>query len=148
MSLHSAIAFPRSLGLELQSENPPRLHSFAWNCGIRHEELPNPHRILLHLVTEEEYHRFAAVYFSIVHPLFDIIEYERFKQSAESYWEGSCRASAFGAVLGGVIALGSLFSGSHGHPRELDIVQYSKGILEDPTFSRLPSVEQVSAWVL
>lgn len=148
MSLHSAVAFPRSLGLELQSESPPRLHSFAWNCGIRHEELPNPHCILLHLVTEEEYHRFAATYFSVVHPLFDIIDYERFKQSAESYWEGSCRASAFGAVLGGVIALGSLFSGNDGHPRELDIVQYSKGILEDPTFSRLPSVEQVSAWVL
>lgn len=148
MSLHSAVAFPRSLGLELQSENPPRLHSFAWNCGIRSEELPNPHGTLSHLVTEEEYHRFTAMYFSIVHPLFDIIDCERFKQSAESYWEDSCKVSAFGAVLGGVIALGSFFSGSCGHPRELDIVQYSKGILEDPDFSRLPSVEQVSAWVL
>ncbi|CUS21702.1 LAQU0S03e08724g1_1 [Lachancea quebecensis] len=148
MGLSSAVAFARSLGIELQSANPPHLHSFAWNCGLRPEEKSNAHCALFDLITKEETYHFTQIYFSAVHPVFDVVDPEHFKKSVESYWEDGCKVSAFGAVVGGVVALGSLFSGGPGHPRELEIVQYSKSVLEDPTFGRLPSAEQVSAWVL
>ncbi|CAI2034004.1 hypothetical protein SEUBUCD646_0H04010 [Saccharomyces eubayanus] len=145
---HSAVAFPRSLGLELRSTNPPRLHCFAWHCGIRPEEKPNFHVPLSDLVTKEEYYRISKVYFSVVHPIFDIVDPEQLGKNVEAYWNGDAETSEYGAVIAGVIALGSFFMGSLGHPRETDIIRYAKGILDDPTFSRIPSVEQISAWVL
>lgn len=145
---HSAVAFPRSLGLELRSTNPPRLHCFAWHCGIRPEEKPNFHVPLSDIVTKEEYYRISKVYFSVVHPIFDIVDPEQLAKNVEKYWNGDAETSEYGAVIAGVIALGSFFLGSLGHPREMDIIQYAKGILDDPTFSRIPSVEQISAWVL
>ncbi|CAI4065350.1 hypothetical protein SUVZ_08G3960 [Saccharomyces uvarum] len=145
---HSAVAFPRSLGLELRSTNPPRLHCFAWHCGIRPEEKPSFHAPLSDLVTKEEYYRISKVYFSVVHPIFDIVDPEQLGKNVEKYWNGDAETSEYSAVIAGVIALGSFFLGSLGHPREMDIIQYAKGILDDPTFSRIPSVEQISAWVL
>ena len=35
---NSAIAFPRILGMDMESEVIPRLHSFAWHLGLRPEE--------------------------------------------------------------------------------------------------------------
>lgn len=148
MSLHSAVAFPRYLGLELQSVNPPHLHSFAWNCGIRPEENSTSHPDLANIISKDDCNRFTDVYFEVVHPMFDIIDPSQFRQSLDSYWGGARNVSAFDAVIGGVVALGSFFSRNFGHARELDIVQYAKDILEDPTFSSQPSIEQISAWVL
>lgn len=148
MIQHSAIAFPRSLGLEFLSADPPRLHSFAWHCGIRPEENANTHGRISDLVSKREYCRLLKKYILVVHPIFDIVDPEELERSAEKYWGGEEKFSDYEAVVAGVIALGSFFSGKLGHPRELEVVQFAKGILDDPAFSRAPSVEQVSAWVL
>ncbi|CAI6901698.1 ANL_collapsed_G0053800.mRNA.1.CDS.1 [Saccharomyces cerevisiae] len=88
---HSAVAFPRCLGLELRSTNPPRLHSFAWHCGIRPEENPNSHALLSDLVTKEEYYRISKVYFSVVHPIFDVVNPEQLAKNVEKYWDGDVK---------------------------------------------------------
>ncbi|SCV04277.1 LAME_0H17172g1_1 [Lachancea meyersii CBS 8951] len=147
MSLDSAVAFPRVLALALHSTNPPHLHSFAWNCGVRLEEKAATHTNLSDFVTQEECSRLANVYFKVVHPVFAVVDRKQIEEGIPHYWTSNT-VSAFGAVIAGIIALGSLFSGDSSHPRELDVVQYAKGILEDPKFSRLPSNELVSAWVL
>jgi hypothetical protein len=49
---NSAIAFARNLGVELQSQNPPALHSFGWNCGIRPEENVETHEKLLTIISK------------------------------------------------------------------------------------------------
>ncbi|SCV00971.1 LANO_0F09472g1_1 [Lachancea nothofagi CBS 11611] len=147
MSLNSAIAFPRALGLELNSTNPPHLHSFAWNCGVRPEENTDTHPILPDIVSQGDCLRFVDTYFAVVHPVFAVVDRKQIEKSIGRYWD-SRSTSAFGAVIAGIMALGSFFSGDHGHPRETDMVHYAKGVLEDPKYSRLPTVEQVSAWVL
>ncbi|SCU93375.1 LADA_0G02740g1_1 [Lachancea dasiensis] len=147
MGLSSAVAFPRVLALELNSTDPPHLHSFAWHCGIRDEEKSETHLELSAIITKEECIRFSDRYFKVVHPIFGFLDQGQTERSFDLYWN-SKTVSASGAVIAGIVALGSFFSGNCGHPRESDIVQYAKGILEDPKFSRLPSVEQVSAWVL
>ena len=35
---NSAIAFSRILGMDMESDTIPRLHSFAWHLGLRPEE--------------------------------------------------------------------------------------------------------------
>ncbi|KAE9368763.1 hypothetical protein N431DRAFT_428521 [Stipitochalara longipes BDJ] len=149
MGLHSVMAFPRNLGLEFQSANPPRVHSFAWNCGMRPEESGSSHINLKDLISREEFGRYRKVYFETVHPVFGILDQEIFARTAEQFWnEATSDHSAFEAILAGVVALGSFFSASLGHPRELEIVQHAKNILEDPVISRRVSIDQVSAWVL
>jgi hypothetical protein len=148
VGLHSAVAFPRMLGGQFQSANPPSLHSFAWNCGIRPEEVPDARINLRDLVSLEEFDRFAAIYFYTVHPLFGVLDQQQFLQNSETFWTSAYRPSAFEAVMAGVVALGSFFSAALAHPREAQIVHLVKGVLEDPASNRLPSVDQVSAWVL
>ena len=148
MGLHSVMAFPRNLGLDFQSANPPRVHSFAWNCGIRKEENGSSHINLKDLLSREEFDTYQKVYFETVHPVFGILDQEIFSRTADQFWSETSGHSAFEAILAGVVALGSFFSATLGHSRELEIVQHAKNILEDPVISRRVSIDQVSAWVL
>ncbi|PQE31995.1 Rdr1p protein [Rutstroemia sp. NJR-2017a WRK4] len=148
MSQHSAVAFPRSLGVEFQSANPPPLHSFAWNCGIRPEEAPAAHTDLSHLISRDDFDRYSDIYSRTVQPPFGFLDWPYFMQRAEEYWNSPGRDLVFGALIGGVVALGSFFGFRNGHPRELDIVQHVKTVLEDPTFGRFPSIDQINAWSL
>ena len=148
VGLHSAVAFPHFMGREFQSANPPNLHSFAWNCGIRPEETSDAHINLRDLISREDFERFAGVYFYTVHPICGVLDQEQFLQTSEIFWASPNRPSAFEAIMAGVVALGSFFSPTLAHPQETQIVHYAKGLLEDPAFNRLPSIHQVSAWVL
>ncbi|PMD61652.1 uncharacterized protein K444DRAFT_559815 [Hyaloscypha bicolor E] len=148
MGLHSVMAFPRNLGLEFQSANPPRVHSFAWNCGIRKEDDGSNHTNLKDLISRENFELYQRVYFEAVHPMFGILDKQIFSRNADQFWSETGGHSAFEAILAGVVALGSFFSATLGHPRELEIVQHAKNILEDPVISRRVSIDQVSAWIL
>jgi Fungal specific transcription factor domain len=148
MGLHSVMAFPRNLGLEFQSANPPRVHSFAWNCGIRPEENGTSHVNLKDLVTRGDFELYKRVYFEAVHPVFGILDKQIFSRNADQFWSETGSHSSFEAILAGVVALGSFFSATLGHPRELEIVQHAKNILEDSVISRRVSRDQVSAWIL
>lgn len=148
MSQHSAVAFPRSLGVEFQSANPPPLHSFAWNCGIRAEEAASAHTNLTQLVSYDEFKRYTDIYLATVQAPFGFLDWPYFMKRCNDYWANQGRDLTFGAVVGGVVALGSFFAFRLGHPRELDIVQHVKTVLEDPTFSRHPSIDQINAWIL
>ncbi|KAK6603060.1 Drug resistance protein YOR378W-like 3 [Botrytis cinerea] len=78
MSQHSAVAFPRSLGVEFQSANPPPLHSFAWNCGIRAEEAASAHTNLTQLVSFDDFKRFSDIYAATVHGPFGFLDWPYF----------------------------------------------------------------------
>jgi hypothetical protein len=80
--------------------------------------------------------------------MFGILDKQIFSQNADQFWSETGGHSAFEAILAGVVALGSFFSATLEHPRELEIVQHAKNILEDPVISRRVSIDQVSAWIL
>jgi len=149
MGIHSAVAFPRALGIDLQSSNPPRVHSFAWNCGVRPEEPAGNHRLISSIVSREEYERYTAVYLAVVHPVFGILSPTIFKSTAVSYFTAAPpKPKDFDAVLAGVLALGSFFSGEQKCPNEHLLVAHAKDILEDPIFVRVPGLYQVLGNVL
>jgi hypothetical protein len=148
MSQHSAVAFPRSLGVEFQSANPPPLHSFAWNCGIRPEEAPAAHTDLSRLISRDDFNHYSNIYNRTVQAPFGFLDWPYFMQRSEEYWNSPSRDLVFGALIGGVVALGSFFAFRNGHPRELEIVQHVKTVLEDPIVGRYPSIDQINAWSL
>ncbi|KAL6690752.1 N-terminal binuclear Zn cluster-containing protein [Trichoderma pleuroticola] len=148
MSQNSAVAFPNQLGVELESDHPPRLHSFAWNCGIRPEESGSIHASLRIYINHEECRRYTDIYFDFVNVAFDLFDKEKFIHQCDIYFDQRSEDLILGAMIGAVVSLGSLFALDHGHPLEPQIVKHVKDVLEDSTFSRLPSINQVNAWIL
>ncbi|KAJ5104283.1 C6 zinc finger domain protein [Penicillium alfredii] len=126
----AAMAFPHILGVALGSDSPPKMRSFAYNFGIRPEEASNPHCFLGNLISEEDLDSSRIIY----------------AQRCRDYFNNSGNnAVAFAAVAAGIAALGSFLSPKR-HPREPDLVQYAKAILDDPSSMRLHGIDHIVAW--
>ncbi|PYH43065.1 putative C6 transcription factor [Aspergillus saccharolyticus JOP 1030-1] len=152
MGQQSSIAFPLIVGMGVQAPDPPRLHSFGYNAGVR----PEPETMVsLQIAEALDWHlalRYINDYIRVLHPLFNFLDPEELRQRAEDHWHGMPQGPSFEAVISGVIALGLLFrSPSLERPkRETEpwMVQHAKSILEDSVVGRLPTVEQVAAYIL
>ncbi|PYI00056.1 C6 zinc finger domain protein [Aspergillus ellipticus CBS 707.79] len=142
----AAMAFPHILGVALGSDSPPKMRSFAYNFGIRPEEASNAHCFLGNLISEEDLGFFSDVYFSVLGPIGDVMDPIIFAQRCRDYYNNSSsNMVAFAAVAAGVAALGSFLSPNR-HPRESDLVQYAKSILDDPASMRLHGIDHIVAW--
>ncbi|KAA8645099.1 hypothetical protein EYZ11_008904 [Aspergillus tanneri] len=142
----AAMAFPHILGVALGSNSPPKVSSFAYNFGIRPEEASNAYDFLGKLLSEEDLSFYSAVYFSVVGPIGDYMDPRIYAQRCRNYYQSSGSTSIiFGAVAAGVAAIGSFLSPNR-HPRESDLVQYAKTILEDPASMRMLGVDHIIAW--
>ncbi|CAN5390812.1 hypothetical protein BH09PAT4_BH09PAT4_09170 [soil metagenome] len=142
----AAMAFPHVLGVALGSDSPPKMRSFAYNFGIRPEEASNAHCFLGNLISEEDLGFFSGVFFSVLGPIGDVMDPRIYAQRYRDYYHSSgSNAVAFAAVAAGVAALGSFLSPKR-HPRESDLVQYAKAILDDPASMRLHGIDHIVAW--
>ncbi|GFF66312.1 protein RDR1 [Aspergillus lentulus] len=142
----AAMAFPHILSVALGSDSPPKMRSFAYNFGIRPEEASNTHCFLGNLISEKDLGVFSGVYFSILGPIGDVMDPRIYAQRCRDYYHSSgSNAVAFAAVAAGVAALGSFLSPNR-HPRESDLVQYAKAILDDPASMRLHGIDHIVAW--
>ncbi|RAK99963.1 uncharacterized protein BO80DRAFT_465686 [Aspergillus ibericus CBS 121593] len=139
-------AFPHLLGAALGSDSPPNMRSVASNFGIRPEEASNAHGFLGSLISEAELARFSKVYLEVLGPIGDLMDSEFYAQRCRDYYQtAGSNAVGFAAVAAGVAALGSFLSPQK-HPRESDLVQYAKAILDDPSSMRLHGIDHIVAW--
>ncbi|KAL4883824.1 C6 zinc finger domain protein [Aspergillus karnatakaensis] len=142
----AAMAFPHILGVALGSDSPPKMRSFAYNFGIRPEEASSTHSFLGNLISEDELNLYSNAYFSILGPIGDMMDPNIFTQRCREYYHTfNNNMIAFAAVAAGVAALGSFLS-SDRHPRETELVQYAKAILDDPASTRLHGIDHIVAW--
>lgn len=142
----AAMAFPHVLGVALGSDSPPKMRSFAYNFGIRPEEASNAHCFLGSLISEEDLSFFSGTFFSVLGPIGDVMDPRIYARRCREYYHGSgSNAVAFAAVAAGIAALGSFLSPNR-HPRESDLVQYAKAILDDPASMRLHGIDHIAAW--
>ncbi|KXG53189.1 Transcription factor [Penicillium griseofulvum] len=144
----AAMAFPHILSMALGSDSTPKMHSIAYNFGIRPEEASNAHGLLGKFISEDDLGFFSGVYFSVMAPILDYMDPRIYAQRCRDYYHGSgSTAVAFGAVAAGVAALGSFLSPNR-HPRESDLVQYAKAILDDPASMRTLGIDHIIAWAM
>lgn len=144
----AAMAFPHILGGVLGSDSPSKMHSLAFNFGIRPEEAPDSHVLLGTLISEEDLGLFSGLYFSALAPIGDLLDPKIYARRCRDYYHGSTGTMiAFGAVAAGVAALGSFLSPNR-HPRESDLVQYAKAILDDPASMRTLGIDHIIAWAM
>ncbi|KAM3534405.1 hypothetical protein MY4038_002370 [Beauveria bassiana] len=175
ISAHSAVALPLLVGQELAITQPPlRLHSYAWNLGIRPERrgTPSPSS-LADYFSLAECQTLCAVYFAAVHPLFAFLHPETFTRRLARGWNGGGGGGAaggaagdatvgaavtttldtgqpnFAAVVALVAVLGSVFSPTP-HPREQDIKRHALAILDRGLSTPVAPVDMdtVAGWIL
>lgn len=148
MGRHSSVAFPRWLGLNLQSTTPPRLHSFAYNTGIRREPGYGVRFQLVEFIPWDEVNDSIDLYTSVIHPVFGFLDIESLRRRCRDHWHGKPQGADLEAVVCGVVGLASLFSGALSEEREMRIVLHAKEILDDSSVSRFPSIDVISGWIL
>ncbi|KAI5459528.1 C6 zinc finger domain protein [Mariannaea sp. PMI_226] len=144
----AAMAFPHILSGALGSSSPSKIQSLAYNFGIRPEEASSAHALLGTLISAADLDFFSGVYFSALAPVIDLLDPRIFAQRCRDYYYGPASTMiAFGAVAAGVAALGSFLS-SNRHPREAELVQYAKAILDDPASMRMLDIDHIVAWAM
>jgi hypothetical protein len=142
---NSAIAFPRVLGIDLESETIPRLHSYAWHCGIRGEPIEAPVEIT-NLLSWADMQRLSKTYFAIVKPEFGIVEEQEFNESAAARFNDPRGLNDVDALLFGVAALGSFFS-PNPHPKETEFVFAARSVLTQRIVNG-PTIANITGWIL
>lgn len=151
VSALSAVALPRLVGQELALPQPPRLHSYAWNLGIRPERRGAVAGSLSHYLSLPECQALSAVYFAAVHPLFAFLDKEAYYERLGGGWAALEGQPNFAAVVALVSVLGSFFSPRAAtHPREQDIKRHGLSILDLGMSNPMAAVDMdsVAAWVL
>ena len=141
----SGVAFPRMLGINVDAGDAPRLHSFAWNVGIRSEP-PIAHTDITQIVTFGILQRLADVYFERVHPIYGILSQEDFNERAIKRWSATRIGDDFDLVCCGVVALGSLFLFEPSNVQEAELVEHAKLTLESTV--KFPTMDRITAWIL
>ncbi|KAK5116119.1 hypothetical protein LTR62_008445 [Meristemomyces frigidus] len=142
---NSAIAFPRILGMDLESESIPRLHSFAWHCGIRAEHVEDSLDITT-LLSRDDLRRLAKIYFTVVNVEFGLLDETDFGERASVRYENPHGIDDMDSVILGICALGSFFSSSP-HVRENDLVRGARELLMEKSINH-PGTNNVAGWVL
>ncbi|KAL0257586.1 hypothetical protein SLS55_008400 [Diplodia seriata] len=136
-----------SLGQSLGSQQPLALHSFGWNLGSRAEEKSPDLPSLTTLVSRPDLDLYSGTFFTLLAPIFDVVDQESFSARSLALYDRRHRDSATASIIAGVVALGSLFH-LKPHSRELEIVQFAKNTLEDAKCTRRPSADHVVGWIL
>jgi hypothetical protein len=149
LEANSGAAFVRKLALNIDPNNAPRMHLFAWNVflGARGVATSRTARCVTDMITQANMEMLAAVYFDKIDPCYGFIDRQDLDRVIKTRWAVDSSDALYDAVLCGLVALGYLFSHVQPPTLELDLVETAKGIL-DRTFSQVPSFTSVTAWVL
>lgn len=143
---NSAIAFPRILGMDFESESIPRLHSFAWHVGIR-QEPRHRHIDITSLISWQEFQVYASVYFRTIRVEIGILEETEFTELAHARFLDPSGYKDIDAVCLGVASLGSFFS-QNPHPREQEMIDDAQLLLVQRSVEKSPSINNVVGWIL
>ena len=133
------------LGITIDAEDTPRLHSFAWNLGIRNE-LQKAQTDITQLVSFAALNRLAKVYFEHIHPIYGFLSRERFTQRVIDRWSDTAVADDFDLICCGVAALGSLFLPEPSHVLEAELMQHARMTLDSSV--KFPTLDRIAAWIL
>ncbi|KAK6078938.1 beta-ketoacyl synthase domain-containing protein [Seiridium cupressi] len=145
---HSSAAQARSLGLRLGLANPPRLHAFAYHLGVRKEPESSLQPRLQEMLVWEQARALIDTYISVIHPVFGFLDSDALYHRSYQHWHGETQDLVYEAIVGGVAALGSLFSNQLSEHSEAEIVLQTKTVLQDPVVSRFPCLDLAAGWIL
>jgi hypothetical protein len=150
MEANSGVAFPHLLGLKLSPDHAPNMQQGSgWNLGVRR----SPHRSeksITWILSLAAWKKWFVVYAEKIHPVYGFLDLDAVVARAGRRWEDPCASNEYDGVLGGVAALGSLFSlKSKASEQERHLIDCAKEILETTsTLVVTPGLHDVEGWLL
>ncbi|KAI9738048.1 MAG: hypothetical protein M1818_005476 [Claussenomyces sp. TS43310] len=151
LEANSGAAFVRKLGLKIDPTKAPKLNLFGWNIGARQlsSQLNTASALPIIEITSLEHMRsLAQVYFDKVDPCYGFIDHRQFFERLDIRWKSPQTPSIYDSVLGGVAAIGCLFSQRNATITELHLVRSARSSLDDHHLSGPPSVDLLTGWTL
>jgi hypothetical protein len=152
LEANSGAAFVRNLGLKIDPTRAPKLNLFGWNIGARQLSSqmdagtsPLP---LVEITSLEHMEFLAKVYFDKVDPCYGFIDQEHFFAKLTARWRSAQTATIYDSVLGGVAAIGCLFSQRNATVTELHLVRSASAWLDSFHPPGPPPIELLTGWAL
>jgi hypothetical protein len=140
------------MGLKIDPAKAPRLSLFGWNIGTRSLSSGfggvNTALSITEITSLEHMRSLAQVYFDKVDPCYGFIDQSQFFERLESRWQSASVSELYDSVLGGVAAIGCLFSQRNMTITELHLSGAARSILEMHVLSGVPSVDLLTGWTL
>ena len=151
LEANSGAAFVRKLGLKIDPTKAPKLNLFGWNIGAR--QLSSPLNTASALaITEitslEHMKNLSQIYFEKLDPCYGFIDQRQFFERLDVRWQTIRTPSVYDSVLGGVAALGCLFSQRNATITEIHLVNSARSSLDNYHLSGPPPVDLLTAWTL
>ena len=152
LEANSGAAFVRKLGLKIDPIKAPKLNLFGWNIGARRvssSELNAASALSIVEITSLEHMKLLGqVYFDKVDPCYGFIDHRQFFERLDTRWKSPLIPSIYDSVLGGVAAIGCLFSQRHATVTELHLVHSARSSLDNHQLSDPPSIDLLTGWTL
>ena len=151
LEANSGAAFVRKLGLKIDRTKAPNLNLFGWNTGAR--QLSSPLNAasalpIIEITSLEHMKALAQVYFEKVDPCYGFIDHHQFFERLDIRWKSPLTPSIYDSVLGGIAAIGCLFSQRNVTITELHLVRSARSSLDNHDLSSTPSLDLLTGWTL
>ncbi|KAL3442187.1 hypothetical protein BJX65DRAFT_299193 [Aspergillus insuetus] len=160
LEANSGAAFARRLNPKNDVAGAPKLHLFGWNVGARYptpewsQALASVKALpVVDIISQDEMRSLAGIFFDKVDPCYPFIDRDTLLRQVSRRWlPATSESLGFGpydAVLCGVAAFGYLFSRRRAAPKELQLIESARSILEQGLQNEpLSPVDTVTGWVL
>ncbi|KAJ6138294.1 hypothetical protein N7471_004780 [Penicillium samsonianum] len=149
---NSGAAFVRRMGLNIDPAKAPKLSLFGWNVGKRQlsseSQAVYPVLSITDITSLEHMKTLAQVYFAEIGPFYGFVGSSQFFERLEARWQSPMVSSLYDSVLGGVAALGCLFSQRNMTITELHLIGSALSILDSHVLSGAPPVDLLTGWTL
>ena len=151
LEANSGAAFVRKLGLKIDPIKAPKLNLFGWNIGARQlsfqfnaaSALP-----IIEITSLEHMKSLAQIYFDKVDPCYGFIDQRQFFERLGTRWKSPVIPNIYDSVLGGVTAIGCLFSQRNATITELHLFRSARSSLDNHHLSGPPSTDLLTGWTL
>ncbi|KAJ5084604.1 hypothetical protein NUU61_009183 [Penicillium alfredii] len=151
LEANSGAAFVRRMGLKIDPAKAPKLSLFGWNIGARQLSSGlgiNSAFPVVEITSLDHIKALAQVYFDKIDPCYGFIDRRLFFERLTTRWQISLAPDLYDSVLGGVAALGCLFSQRNLTATEVHLVGLARSGLEMHVLSGAPSVDLLTGWTL
>ncbi|CAI7598507.1 unnamed protein product [Penicillium glandicola] len=149
---NSGAAFVRRMGLNIDAAKAPKLSLFGWNIGKRQlsseSHVVHPVLSITDITSLEHMRSLAQVYFTKISPCYGFIDACQFFERLEVRWKSPMVSGLYDSVLGGVAALGCLFSQRNMTITELHLIGSALSILDTHVLCGTPPVDLLTGWML
>jgi hypothetical protein len=151
LEANSGAAFVRKLALRIDPTKAPKLDLFGWNIGARQlsSQLNTATALpIIEITSLEHMKSLAQVYFDKVDPCYGFIDLRQFFERLDRRWTNPLMPDVYDSVLGGVAAIGCLFSQRNATVTELHLFCTARSSLDNHHLSGPPSIDLLTGWTL